>query len=116
MTFKIKSKFWIVDDQGRPVLGSGKRLILQTIDETGSIKAAAEHLKMSYRAAWGKIKVTEERLGFKLVETSVGGGKNRGARLTEEARQLLKMFKELQEEGNRQADILFQRVFNFPKK
>ena len=63
MTLKVRSKFWIVDEQGRPLFGQGRRIILEKIEELGSIKAAAEELKMSYRAVWGKIKATEERMG-----------------------------------------------------
>jgi len=38
------------------------------------LKAAAEELGMSYRAAWGKLKASEEALGMALVE-KVGGNK-----------------------------------------
>ncbi|MBW2092926.1 MAG: LysR family transcriptional regulator, partial [Deltaproteobacteria bacterium] len=69
MGLQIKSKFWIEDDKGRPVFGQGRRIILEKIDESGSIRAAAIDLKMSYRAVWGKIRAAEERLGIKLVET-----------------------------------------------
>ena len=111
MKLRVRSKFWIEDGDGQPLFGGGRLIILEKIDELGSIKAAAEDLKMSYRAVWGKIKTTEERLGVKLVETTVGGGRQRGARLTSEAKELLTMFKELQETGNDQADALFQKVF-----
>ena len=112
MTLKVKSKFWIEDDKGRPVLGSGRQMILERIEELGSIRAAAADLKMSYRAVWGKIKTTEERLGVKLVETVPGGGRSRGASLTPEARELLSMFRDLHEKGNRQADALFKKIFS----
>lgn len=112
MTIKVKSKFWLEDENGKPLFGGGKEKILKRIDELGSIKAAAADLKMSYRAVWGKIKTTEERLGMKLVLTSPGGGPGSGARLTPAAKNLLKMFKELHEQGNKQADELFTRVFS----
>ncbi|MBW2061723.1 MAG: LysR family transcriptional regulator [Deltaproteobacteria bacterium] len=111
MPLQIKSKFWIEDEMGRPVFGQGRRIILEKIDELGSIRAAAAALKMSYRAVWGKIKSAEERLGIKLVETTPGGGKSRGARLTPEARDFLRMFQQLHDRGNTQADRLFKKVF-----
>jgi molybdate transport system regulatory protein len=110
LPLKVRSKFWIVDEQGRPLFGQGRRIILEKIEELGSIKAAAEDLKMSYRAVWGKIKTTEERLGLKLVETTPGGGRNRGTNLTPAARQLLKVFQQMHEQGNLQADALFQTL------
>lgn len=112
MPLKVKSKFWIVDEEGSPVFGQGRKIILTKIEELGSIKAAAESLKMSYRAVWGKIRTAEERLGFKLVTTTPGGGKGRGTKLTKEAMELLALFEELQEKGNSQADNLFLKLLN----
>jgi len=111
VNLKVKSKFWIEDDKGRPIFGSGRCLILEKIDELGSIRAAALDLKMSYRAVWGKLKATEKRLGFKLIETFPGGGKARGARLTPKARELIDMFQKLHDRGNDQADELFKKIF-----
>lgn len=111
MGLRIKSKFWIEDETGRPVLGHGRQMILEKIDELGSIKAAARDLGMSYRAVWGKLKATEERLGVKLVETWPGGGPGRGSRLTPAARELVRMFQTLHEQGKATADSLFKKIF-----
>jgi molybdate transport system regulatory protein len=111
MNLKVMSKFWIEDEKGRPIFGQGRRLILEKINELGSIRAAAEDLKMSYRAVWGKIKAAEKNLGIKLVVTSPGGGKNRGARLTPDAVEFLEKFQTLHDQGNTQADRLFKKVF-----
>jgi molybdate transport system regulatory protein len=111
MKLSVKSKFWLVDEDGRPVFGGGRQIILEKIEELGSIQAAAQELKMSYRAVWGKIKTAEERLGMKLVDTYPGGGKQRGAALTPEARKLLDLFREFHAQGNDQADALFQQIF-----
>ena len=111
MNFKVKSKFWLEDAEGRPIFGGGKLAILEKIDELGSIKAAAESLGISYRAVWGKIKAAEQRLGSKLVETFPGGGREKGARLTEAAQDLIVMFKELDESGTALADELFNKIF-----
>jgi molybdate transport system regulatory protein len=110
MRLRVKSKFWIEDQKGRPVFGGGRQRILERIDQLGSIKAAAEDLKMSYRAVWGKIRTTEQRLGFQLVDTNLGA-RSRGARLTPAAHRLLDLFDQLQTQGNAQADQLFERLF-----
>ena len=39
----------------RVVLGPGKATLLDIIDKTGSISAAAREMGMSYRKAWGLI-------------------------------------------------------------
>jgi molybdate transport system regulatory protein len=111
MKLRVRSKFWIEDETGRPVLGHGRQVILEAIDRLGSIRAAAEELQMSYRAVWGRIKATEKRLDIKLVETVPGGGPGRGARLTPLARELLTRYNELCERGNQLADEIFEEIF-----
>ena len=86
-----------IREQGKHVYGDGRQALLERIDRFGSISAAANDMDMSYRAAWGKIKATEEGLGFKLLERRVGGAKGGGAILTDEARQIMiayRMFRE----------------------
>ena len=77
---EIKSKFWI-ENNGEAVLGGGKAGLLLTVDRLGSIQRAAEEFGMSYRHAWGAIRKIEQRAGFKILDTRLGG-KDRGAQLT----------------------------------
>ena len=50
---------------------------------------------MSYRAAWGRLKASEERLGMKLVEMQTHG---EGSSLTAAAKDLLHKFDQLEKE------------------
>ena len=93
--FKILTKLWISDQSGHVIFGMGRVKILEAIEQHGSINAAAQHLKMSYRAAWGKIKVTEERLGHDLIVRKAGGTKGGGSELTAYAKNLIAEFKAL---------------------
>ncbi len=88
---KIKYKVWFEKD-GKVVFGSGRRELLRAVDTYNSLHAAAKHLNMSYRAAWGRIRASEARLGMKLIEPHPTG---RALHLTVEARALLKRFDEL---------------------
>jgi molybdate transport system regulatory protein len=88
---EIKYKVWFEKD-GKVIFGSGRRELLRAVDTYNSLNAAAKHLNMSYRAAWGRLRASEARLGMKLVEPHPSG---RALHLTEEARALLKMFDEL---------------------
>jgi molybdate transport system regulatory protein len=107
---RVRSKFWLEDDDGDTVFGQGRRRMLELIAEKGSMQAAAKELNMSYRGVWARIKATEERLGIKLIETSVGRGKKGGSRLTNEAKNLLKDFKRLNRLGIEHADALFSNI------
>lgn len=64
------------------MLSTWRVSLLQAIEDTGSISAAASQLGISYRRAWEKIHESEERLGVKLVETQTGGSGGGGSYLT----------------------------------
>jgi molybdate transport system regulatory protein len=80
-SMEIKAKFWI-ENKGEVVLGGGKTALLLAVDRFGSIQRAADEFGMSYRHAWGAIKKIEQRAGFKIVDTKLGGRDGGGARLT----------------------------------
>ncbi len=96
---EIKSKFWI-ENGGEVVLGGGKAALLLAVDQLGSIQRAADKFGMSYRHAWGVIRKIEQRAGFKIVETKLGGKDGGGAQLTPKGKTFVKtaddLFKDLQ--------------------
>lgn len=67
----IKHKIWLEKD-GRVLFGHGRDKLLKAIEECQSLNAAAKKLNMSYRAAWGRLKASEDRMGCKLVEHQQG--------------------------------------------
>ena len=107
----IKSKIWIEDEKGAVVFGSGRLRILRAIQERGSILAAAKDLHMSYRAVWGKIKATEERLGHPLLSRQAGGTRGGGSQLTPLGEALVERFQHLQSLTETTADKLFEDLF-----
>ncbi|NLI81606.1 MAG: LysR family transcriptional regulator [Deltaproteobacteria bacterium] len=107
----VKSKIWIEDESGKVVFGAGRLRILSAVEEHGSILAAAKALGMSYRAVWGKIKATEERLGRELLIKKTGGAKGGGSELTPLGRALAERFRKLQKMSETAADELFQDLF-----
>ena len=69
----LRLRVWI-EQEDETYIGIGSTLLLQQIEELGSLRKAAEKLGMSYRRAWGKLKKTEERIGQPLVEKTKGQG------------------------------------------
>ncbi|MBI9079122.1 MAG: LysR family transcriptional regulator [Pseudodesulfovibrio sp.] len=69
----LRLRVWIEQDN-ETYIGIGSTLLLQHIEELGSLRKAAEALGMSYRRAWGKLKNAEKRLGQALVEKTKGQG------------------------------------------
>ncbi|SMC27645.1 molybdate transport system regulatory protein [Desulfacinum hydrothermale DSM 13146] len=107
----VRSKIWIVDEQGKVVFGAGRLRILEAIDRAGSILAAAKELQMSYRAVWGKIPATEQRLGRPLLTKKIGGSRGGGSDLTPFAKALAQRYRTLQALTEAAADRLFEDVF-----
>ena len=66
---------------------------------------------MSYRAAWGLLKVTEQALGAPLLRVTIGGRTGGGAELTPAARELVRRFRRVKQRVNRTADQAFSRQF-----
>lgn len=112
----IRSKIWIEDEGGNVVFGLGRLKILEAIHRLGSLKAAAKELKMSYRALWGRIKATEERLGFPLVVCSKGGASGGGSRLMPFALDLVEQFRQLHKNVVIQSDELFEKGREYRKQ
>ncbi|KXS40592.1 MAG: molybdate transport system regulatory protein [Candidatus Frackibacter sp. T328-2] len=101
---------WLEVD-GEVVFGAGRLCLLESIDRLGSINKAAQDLNMSYRAAWGKIKASEERLGIKLVETKVGGSSGGGTQLTSKAKGIIERYKDYENLVNKHAKEIFDENF-----
>ena len=112
----IRSKIWIEDDSGKVVFGLGRYKIFEAIQRSGSIQAAAKELKMGYRAVWGRIKATEERLGKQMLIRNVGGSTGGGSSLTPFAQMLVEQFQQLHKNILAQSDDLFEKAFTLPAK
>jgi molybdate transport system regulatory protein len=78
-------RLWLDTEDGL-LFGPGRAALLDLIDRHGSLRQAAKELGISYRAAWGKLRKTEDLLGYKLVDK--GGSYKEGYRLTPEGREL----------------------------
>ncbi len=111
MKLTVKSKIWIEDPTGKVVFGAGRLKILNAVEKTGSILAAAAELHMSYRAVWGKIKATEDRLGKPLLTKRAGGAHGGGSVLTPFAITLIERFRHLDDLIRTTTDTLFEGIF-----
>ncbi|MGZ3636097.1 MAG: winged helix-turn-helix domain-containing protein [Syntrophales bacterium] len=89
---EIRHKLWLERNE-KTVFGKGREELLRSIDEMHSLYAAAKKLNMSYRAAWGRLKASEARLGLKLT---CSDGQGKGMHLTPEAKELLEKFDRLE--------------------
>lgn len=93
----IQCKIWLELD-GTMFFGRGRLEILRGIMEYGSLAETARHLNMSYRAAWGRLKSSESRLGQKLTEKIPAAGRGQHLVLTPLGRALVAEFQSLEEQ------------------
>ena len=100
-----------VKHNGEHVYGDGRQALLLAVERFGSLSKAAAELNMSYRAAWGKIKATEQRLGYKLLESRTGGKGGGGAKLTAEARDLMTKYQRFRVEADKEISAEFNKIF-----
>jgi molybdate transport system regulatory protein len=77
-------------------VGPGKIALLEALDETGSITAAAKSLDMSYRRAWLLIDELNRTLKEPAVATAAGGAKGGGSALTETGRALVGLYRQIE--------------------
>jgi len=107
----VKSRVWIEDGEGKIIFGAGRLRIFELVEAHGSILAAAKELQMSYRAVWGKIKATEDRLGQQMVRRKPDGTTRGGSELTPFAETIMNEFRQLQNTVEKEADQLFENIF-----
>ncbi|MFH0896132.1 MAG: LysR family transcriptional regulator [Bacteroidota bacterium] len=85
----VHFKIWLESGKGEGIMGDGKWTLLKTIQETGSLRAAALQQNISYRKAWGDLKKMEDLLGVALIEKHRGGSERGSTVLTDKGRHWL---------------------------
>jgi len=91
MNMRPGSNFWL-EQNGKVVLSEWRIALLEAVERTGSINAAAAVLGVHFRVAWRKLKEMEEGLGVKLTKRVVGGKHGGGTELTPEGRDYVRRF------------------------
>lgn len=79
------------------MLGPGKAELLERIRDTGSIAAAGRGMAMSYKRAWMLVEEMNRAFRDPLVDSTRGGVKGGGARLTPAGEAVLANYRKLEE-------------------
>ena len=106
---RLMYKLWL--DYGGRAFGDGPARLLNGVEEWGSLRKAAQELGMSYNKAWRILHAAEERLGFALLDRSVGGSLGGGSHLTPGARDLTARYRAVQAEAAEALEATFQKHF-----
>jgi molybdate transport system regulatory protein len=96
----VHGGLWL-DRKGQKFVGADRIALLESIDRTGSITAAAKHVGLSYKAAWDAADAMNNLADKPLLIRSTGGQHGGGSHLTDHGRQLVRLYR-LLEAGYRQ--------------
>ncbi|HEU5137383.1 MAG TPA: hypothetical protein VFU13_19730 [Steroidobacteraceae bacterium] len=77
-------------------VGPGKISLLEAIEREGSLSVAARSIGLSYRRAWNLLADLNGSFSSPVAETSVGGTRGGGARVTDFGRSLIAAFRALE--------------------
>ena len=83
-----------------PAMGPGKAELIERIAATGSISAAARAMGMSYRRAWQLVEALNRDYRERVVDTATGGTRGGGARVTPFGKQILALFRSMEEKAS----------------
>ena len=111
---KAVTRILFLDDAGEKFFGEGPCRLLHGVNETGSLRASAMGMGMSYTKALKLMKNAERGLGFPLTMRTVGGKDGGGSLLTPEGEEWLKRY-EAYRDACIQANSELYRAF-FPEE
>jgi molybdate transport system regulatory protein len=79
------------------ILGPGKVDLIEAIDRSGSISAAARTMGMSYRRAWLLVDALNHMFNRPLVVAASGGSHGGGAKVTDFGRDVAAAYRRIEE-------------------
>ena len=92
--YTTQASVWVEKD-GELYLGGGRAMLLERLEQLGSIAAAARSMGLTYRNAWLWIDAMNRLAPSPLVEKITGGAGGGHAQLTDEGRRAIVFYKEL---------------------
>ncbi|HUT23674.1 MAG TPA: NTP transferase domain-containing protein [Sumerlaeia bacterium] len=103
-------KTWVINEEGRNIIGDGRYRLLEAIRDLGSLSQAAKLLRMSYRKAWGDVRKLETMLGAAVIERRRGGRRGGGsASLTPVGLEALERYRAFRHEVEAAVEGAFQK-------
>jgi molybdate transport system regulatory protein len=101
----LVGRIYLDTDEGTLLAGQRVRL-LEAIERHGSIQKAAKELNLSYKAAWDAVNSMNNLCDQPLVLREVGGRRGGGSQLTEHGRNMIRLFRAVEDEYQRALDKL----------
>jgi molybdate transport system regulatory protein len=91
-------------------LGPGRVELLELIEKTGSLRAAALQMGVSYMRAWNLVRYTNKYFCQPLVEATRGGRVGGGARLTDAGREIITGYRQMETKSQRAIEQMWAKL------
>lgn len=86
-------------------------MLLQLVDETGSVRTACQRMQLSYSGGWNIIRTLESQVSFPLLERIQGGAGGGRSSLTERGKELLQVYARFEAELDGVVNRLYNQYF-----
>ena len=96
---ELKTKLYLVDEEGNKFMGIGVLWLLQHIREHKSLRKGSSVLGISYSKAFAMIRNLEKSLGVAILDRKKGGANRDGATLTTFGEQFIDLYETFEQEA-----------------
>lgn len=95
-----------------PFLDEKMVMLLQLVEETGSVRTACKRMQISYSTGWNMLRDLESQLSKPLIVRSQGGAKGGESRLTPEGKKLVSQYQKFLAELKDYTKFLYNKYFD----
>ena len=95
-TYTCRGRLWLEGTEGT-FLGYGRIVLLERIDQFGTIAQAARSMEMSYKHAWDLVDSMNRQATAPLVSKTSGGKRGGGTKLTERGLEAIAAYRAMDE-------------------
>ena len=106
---RARFKLWLSTKDVEGAFGDGKWRLLKSIDAEGSLKAASQSLRISYRKAWGDLKKAQDALSIALVEKQRGGSMGGRTTVTSQGKKWVKAYTRFRSDVEKAVEKAYER-------
>lgn len=109
----LQGSLWL-NSESQNAFAAEQVALLQAIDKTGSISAAAKDVGISYKTAWDRVDAINNMSAKPLVDRAAGGAQGGGTSLTPYGQEIVKGFQALQQEHSEFLQQLSRKIHSLP--
>lgn len=96
---ELKTKLYLVDEEGAKFMGIGVLWLLQQIKIHKSLRKGAAELGISYSKAFAMVRNLESSLGVAMLDRKKGGANRDGATLTPFGEKFIELYDSFEQEA-----------------